>query len=403
MKLSIVTTMYRSAPYLAEFHRRAVAAAAAVCYDFEVVLVDDGSPDESRDIALAVSAADPRVRLIELSRNFGHHKAIMTGLKRARGELVFLIDCDLEEEPELLPQFHREMQATKADVVYGVQAQRKGSAFERVTGGWFYQVFNLISSSAVPQNLLTARLMTREYVHNLIRHREREVFLAGLFTITGFAQVGVTCHKHSRRGSSSYSLPRKVALLVNAVTSFSNAPLLLIFHIGWVILALASLAGVSLLLRWLLGGELSLGWPSLIVSMWFLGGLGIFCQGILAIYMSKVFSEVKRRPYTIVRSRVRAAGGPQAVPGGPARGGPAPRMNGPSPRPPGPGVPGPGARTPWRGRRSRGNPVHSRSHGDGPIHHEASRDLRHGGAGAACPCLPHHRQPAPSRRLHRGL
>jgi len=337
MRLSIVTTMYRSAPYLAEFHRRAVAAAAAVYDDFEVVLVDDGSPDESRDIALALSAADPRVRLIELSRNFGHHKAIMTGLTRARGELVFLIDCDLEEEPELLPQFHREMQATKADVVYGVQARRKGSAFERVTGGWFYRVFNLISNCAVPQNLITARLMTREYVHNLIRHREREVFLAGLFTITGFAQVGVTCHKHSR-GSSSYSLPRKVALLVNAVTSFSNMPLLLIFHIGWVILALTSLAGVSLLLRWLFGGELSLGWPSMIVSMWFLGGLGIFCQGILAIYMSKVFSEVKRRPYTIVRSRVRAAGGaPRPSRADP----PAARMKGPSPRPPGPGVPGP--------------------------------------------------------------
>src|SRR5262249_7421057 len=183
MELSIVTTLYRSAPFLREFHRRACAAAAKITSDFEIVLVNDGSPDDSQAVALSLCRDDPRVKVIELSRNFGHHKAMMTGLAHARGRLVFLIDSDLEEDPELLETFHRELLASGVDVVYGVQRQRKGGWYERLSGGLFYRLFNALSSFPIPHNLTTARLMTRPYVRALRRHRDQEMFIAGLWAI----------------------------------------------------------------------------------------------------------------------------------------------------------------------------------------------------------------------------
>src|SRR5256885_14440017 len=149
MKLSIVTTLYYSAPYLDEFYDRACAAAEKFTRDFEIILVNDGSPDNSLEVALSIYQKDHRVKVIDLSRNFGHHKAMMTGLAHASGELVFLIDCDLEEEPELLERFHRELIASGADVVYGVQQKRKGDLFERVSGTLFFKLFNALSSQSI--------------------------------------------------------------------------------------------------------------------------------------------------------------------------------------------------------------------------------------------------------------
>ena len=300
MKLSIVTTLYNSAPYLVEFHSRCSAAAAQITDDVELILVNDGSPDNSIEIALELHRKDPHVRVVDLSRNFGHHKAMMTGLEHARGELVFLLDSDLEEEPELLQMFYDEMQRTGADVIFGVQEQRKGRLFERVSGTLYFNVFNLFSSYPIPTNHITARLMTRGYVKALIGYREREFVMSGLWVLTGFQQLPLKVKKHHKR-TSSYGLGRKISHLVNAITSFSNKPLVLIFYLGCFILFLSSIAAIDLIVRKLLFGTLLEGWASLIVSIWLLGGLTIFCLGVIGIYLSKIFIEVKQRPYTIVK------------------------------------------------------------------------------------------------------
>jgi putative glycosyltransferase len=301
MELSIVTSMYRSAPHLDEFHRRASLAAQQAFGTYEIVLVNDGSPDDSLEVALELYARDPRVRIVDLSRNFGHHKAVMTGLRYARGALVFLLDCDLEEAPELLGQFNTILLDQQADMVYGVQERRKGGFFERFSGEWFYRVFNQLSSVEVPKNVLMARLMTRRYVDALIHHRDKEVFLLGLLTLTGFKQVPVTTQKLSR-GMTSYTLSRRFALLVNALTSFSNHPLLIIFYFGLLISMLSGFAAFALVVWRLFFAGYVIGWPSLIVSIWLLGGITIMCLGVIGIYLGKVFSEVKDRPYTVVRA-----------------------------------------------------------------------------------------------------
>jgi putative glycosyltransferase len=142
--------------------------------------------------------------------------------------------------------------------------------------------------------------MTHRYVASLVEHKEREIFLAGLWAITGFKQVAVSVKKHRKR-TSTYSMGRKVSVLVNSITSFSNKPLVFVFYVGCVIVFLSSIAALYLIVRRIFFGVLLAGWPSLIVSVWLLGGLTIFCLGVIGIYLSKIFMETKQRPYTIIR------------------------------------------------------------------------------------------------------
>ncbi len=301
MKLSIVATLYQSAAYIAEFHRRASAAAKQLVGDeYEIVLVNDGSPDDSLDVAVQLTEGDSHVVVVDLSRNFGHHKAMMTGLAHSKGQQVFLIDSDLEEEPEWLISFAEQMAKEKCDVVYGVQEKRKGSLFERWSGQWFYRFFNVLTGLELPGNIVNARLMTRRYLDALLRHEEREVFMAGLLHITGFLQNPQTIKKHST-SETTYTFRRKMSLLVNSVTSFSNAPLIGIFYIGISISLFASFYTASLVIQWMFLAKPLGGWTSVMASIWLLGGMIISFIGVVGIYLSKIYSETKQRPYTIVR------------------------------------------------------------------------------------------------------
>lgn len=301
MKLSVVATLYQSEGYVDEFCDRAAAAAAQVAGDdYEIVLVNDGSPDDSLARAVARSRRDGHVVVIDLSRNFGHHKAMMSGLEHARGELVFLIDSDLEEEPEWVVPFERQLGQDGCDVVFGVQERRKGGFLERWSGFLFYRLLRAATGLSIPDNIVVARLMTRRYVDALVSHREREVFAAGLWAITGFDQRPQVVRKH-HKGGSSYTLRRKFSQLVDSVTSFSSAPLVGIFYVGLVISLMSGMYALYLAVHWLFLATPPGGWTSLITSIWLLGGLSILFIGIVGIYVAKVFSEAKGRPNAIVR------------------------------------------------------------------------------------------------------
>ena len=307
VRLSVVTSMFRSSAYLEEFYSRAVRAISAISSSYEVLFVNDGSPDDSLAVALRIRARDSRVRILDLSRNFGHHRALMTGLAHARGELVFLLDCDLEEDPEWLLRFHETLRRTGADVIYGVQPARKGGFVERLSGAVFYSVLNRMLADPIPRNVITARLMTRRYVQALVQHLDREICLAGLWVITGFDQRAVEVAKGSRPGSS-YSFRSRVSALVNAITSFSNRPLIYVFYLGTIILVMSTLAATVLAFRALNHGIGVAGYASLIISIWFLGGLTLFSVGIVGVYLAKVFTETKNRPYTVIRADYGAPG-----------------------------------------------------------------------------------------------
>ena len=300
VELSVVTSLYGSSPYVEEFHRRAGAACRKLTDRYEIIFVNDGSPDDALDRVVQLQAHDPRVIVVDLSRNFGHHQALMTGLNYALGDLVFLIDCDLEEDPDWLFSFHETLRSRNGDVVFGVQEKRKGESFERFSGWLFYKMFNVLSNSRTPPNATTARLMSRRYVDALLSYSEREVYLPGLWPHAGYLQIPQAVQKRSK-GSTTYSLVRKLSLAVNAITSFSNKPLIFIFYTGLLLSAAASGYILWLLQRRIFHGIPIMGWSSLIVSIWFLGGLTIFFIGVLGIYLAKVFSEIKQRPRSIVR------------------------------------------------------------------------------------------------------
>lgn len=302
MKLSIVATLYSSEPYIEEFYSRVSRVAGKLFeQDYEIVLVNDGSLDQSLVKAVELSKADSKVKVVNLSRNFGHHKAMMTGLSYAKGELIFLIDTDLEEQPEWLEMFYKKLNATDADVVFGVQEVRKGSWFERVTGRLFYKLLNALGHVKIPENIVTTRLMTASYVEALVSHQEREVFLAGLWHFTGFEQVEIKIKKLST-SPTTYTVRKKMSLLINAITAFSSYPLVLIFYLGIFVSALSMLYIFYLILNWFFYNTPLQGWTSLIASIWFFGGLILAALGVIGIYLGKVFIEVKRRPYTIVKS-----------------------------------------------------------------------------------------------------
>ena len=178
MKLSIVATLYDSHAYIPELIERLWSQASELVGkgNFEIVLVNDGSPDNSLELALEEVNIRENILVVDLSRNFGHHKAIMTGLSYASGELVFLIDSDLEEQPEWLTLFSEQMKINNCDVVFGVQESRKGSKFEKISGRYFYSLINYLADAELPRSPTIARLMTKQYVGELILHKERVVY-----------------------------------------------------------------------------------------------------------------------------------------------------------------------------------------------------------------------------------
>lgn len=301
MDISIISTLYRSEPFIVELVERCKAAAEKLTSDYEIILVDDGSPDNSLAVATKIAANDPHVMVVELSRNFGHHRAIMEGIAHASGQRVFLLDSDLEEPPEVLLPFDQIMSEKNCDVVYGVHGQSNGSWLRRYTSKHFWRVFGFIGTTNTPSDICNVRLMNRKYIDALLLLPENDVFLGGLFYWVGFKQVPTLVERRINRSRSTYSFVARVRLAFRAILSFSDAPLRGIFWFGTIVAILSSLVALYFIAHWMRTPTTPMGFTALIVSIWFLGGTIIACLGVLGMYLSYIFSETKSRPRTIVR------------------------------------------------------------------------------------------------------
>ncbi|QHF53733.1 glycosyl transferase [Pseudomonas sp. S49] len=302
LKLSVVTSLYRSTRYLDEFYRRIVVDAQKLTSSFEIVFVNDASPDDSLDVARRLCAIDPRVKVIDLARNVGQHRALMAGMRYAGGERVFVIDVDLEEEPENLGHFWRVMdEDPEADVVVG-QLEKKTLPFAKaLTSDLFYKVFNALSPVKVSDRDIVSRLMKRSYVSGLLQYGETELFLPAVWKDAGFRQKRIVATK-TFDGNSSYTFRKKVSMAVDAITSFSSKPLTGIFYLGLLSSGIAATVILYLLARKLFWGHVFLGWTSLMAALFLIGGVIIFSIGVVGIYISKIFLEVKKRPASLVRA-----------------------------------------------------------------------------------------------------
>ena len=305
--LSIVSTMYRSRGYLEVFLSGCQDAVRACgITDFEIVLVNDGSPDDSLDYAVARQKDIAELVVVDLSRNFGHHCAVQAGLREARGDLVFLIDCDLEVSPSVLPDFYSAIDRSAVDLVYGFQAGRKGGFIERAGGGLFYKGFNLLSDIPIPENMLTERIMTRRFVEALLTMGDRNLFMGGMMSWTGFRQAGIAVAKKQRKGASTYTAARRFQLMVNAVSSFSSKPLVWLFNTGMIITAMSFAYVVYLIVRRIFYADALLGFTSLMASVALSLGILTTAIGIVGIYLAKVFNQVLDRPTYIIKNIYRS-------------------------------------------------------------------------------------------------
>jgi putative glycosyltransferase len=302
MKLSIVTTLYKSSLYVNEFYARISKEAQKITDNFEIIFVDDGSPDDSLQKCITLHQQDQKVTVVELSRNFGHHKAIMTGLLHAQGDFVFLIDVDLEEEPELLESFWHELQSDEdLDVVYGVQEKRKGRWFERWTGKLYYNLFNYMADEGhATKNLSTVRLMNKNYVNQFILFKEKDFFFAPISELVGFNQKPIIIEKLDI-SDTTYTFLHKYNILINSIFSFSIKPLYFIFYFGLLITLLSFVFAGGLVFNKLVYNSSMEGWTSVMALISLLGGIVIFFLGIISIYISKIFTESKNRPFSIVK------------------------------------------------------------------------------------------------------
>ena len=298
--ISIVATLYRSERYINEFVRRCSEAAERLAQPYEVILVEDGSPDRSLEVALAAAEKYSFIRVVELSRNFGHHAAMMCGLEHAQGDLVFLLDSDLEEDPGWLDDFHSALQEHEVDVVFGVQEVRREQGLTRLLARQFYRLRRILLDHRMPQDVTTARLMRRDYVDALLRHGETTSPILDLWVRTGFRQRAFPVVKLAT-SPTTYSLKARATLFLDTFVVGSGRLLLASSLGGLAVVLLAVVSGLALLLRWAVFDRPSPGWTSVMLTVLLLGGAILFAVSLIGLNLTRVAEEVRRRPRHIVR------------------------------------------------------------------------------------------------------
>ncbi len=320
---SIVAPVYNEEETLPEFYRRTLAVAEGLGDTFEIILIDDGSADGSLAVARSIAAADARVKVISFSRNFGHQIAITAGLDYAEGDAVIIIDSDLQDPPEVIPDLVAKWREGY-HVVFATRSERRGETFFKLaTAGLFYWLINRVTSLRIPANTGDFRLVDRRVVLALRQTREHHRFVRGLAVWVGFKQIGVQYVRHERfAGETHYPLRRMLKLSADAVTSFSYVPLQFATTLGFWISGLALVAIPVVAVLRLRGNDFFGGQATTLISVLFLGGVQLIFLGILGEYLGRIYDEVKHRPLYIVGETLGDL--PQTTPRLPASDGAAP-------------------------------------------------------------------------------
>ena len=305
MVLSVVVPCYNEEPVIARTHERLTAVLGAMAdSDFELIYVDDGSRDGTLDVLSSIQRTDTRVRVVALSRNFGHEIATTAGLTEATGDAVALIDADLQDPPEVLPEM-LDRWRQGADVAYGRRIRRDGeTAVKRLTSRIFYRLFNRLADVPIPHDTGDFRLMDRRVVDAFLAMPERDRFVRGMVAWVGFRQEPVLFHRNPRAaGETSYSFLQLLNLATDSILSFSVLPLRLATWTGF-LAALLALGGIlyAVVIR-LLTDQWIPGWAALFVAILFMGGVQLVLIGILGEFIGRIYGEVKRRPLYLIRER----------------------------------------------------------------------------------------------------
>lgn len=309
MLLSVVIPCYNEAPVLpATYERLSQTLGSLHNLQFELIFVDDGSRDESFRLLSDLQSAHPHVRVLRLSRNFGHQMAVTAGLAEAAGDAVVVIDADLQDPPEVIAEMI-DLWRKGSDVVYGSRVSREGeSRFKLWTAKAFYRLINRLSDTQMPVDTGDFRLLDRKVVDVLVAMPERGRFLRGMVSWVGFRQAPVFYKREARRaGTSKYPFLKMMRFAMDGIFSFSVLPLRLAALTGlaaiWIAIAGIVMAIVVRLLD-LYDLRLGRGWASLFVAVLFMGGVQLLCLGLIGEYLGRIYTEVKQRPLYAISERL---------------------------------------------------------------------------------------------------
>jgi glycosyltransferase involved in cell wall biosynthesis len=296
--LSIVVPAFNEEAVLGELHRRLAATLDELDLSAEILFVNDGSRDRTLAVLDRLRRTDPRVAVLDLSRNFGKEVALTAGLHHARGAAVVVIDADLQDPPEVIPRLIAKWRETGADVVYAQRIARAGEGpLKRGTAHLFYMLMQHVGRIHIPPDTGDFRLLSRRAVDALREYPEHHRFMKGLFTWIGFDQVAVAYERDPRHsGTSKWSWLKLFNLAVEGITSFTAAPLRFASVLGLIIASVAFVDAIYIVYKTIRYGESVAGYPSLMTAVLFLGGVQLTAIGILGEYLGRVFNETKRRP-----------------------------------------------------------------------------------------------------------
>ncbi len=303
--LSVIVPCANEEEVLQETNRRLMKALRELGIEFEVLYVDDGSTDSTMDVLRGIQRSDPQVRVVSLSRNFGHQVAITAGMEHSAGDGIVVIDADLQDPPEVIREFVERWRAGY-DVAYGVRTERQGEGtFKLLTAGLFYRLIGQLSDTKIPADAGDFRLIDRRVAEALLSMPERDRFIRGMVSWLGFSQVAVPYRRAPRlAGKTKYPLLRMVRFAADGIVSFSTTPLKAATWLGFAVSALAVLGILYIVYDRLFAKNWVQGWASIVIAILFLGGVQLICLGIIGEYVGRIYGEAKRRPLYLVRGRL---------------------------------------------------------------------------------------------------
>ena len=307
MKLSIIIPCYNEEAVITDSYNRFTDVMTSNGYDYELLFVNDGSKDKTEEILTTFAQTDDRVKLISFSRNFGHQNAVSAGLHNCTGDVAVIIDADLQDPPEVIPQMIETYRKEQCNVVYAVRAKRKGeSLFKQATAKLFYRGLNLLSDYSFPVDTGDFRLIDKHVLDAFRQFPEKHKYLRGLFSWMGFKQVPFYYDRDERKaGQTKYTLTKMIRLASIGLFGFSKKPLRLAISLGCIaILVALALVLWILYLSIFVSENVVPGWSSTIIIILFLGGVHLFTIGILGEYIGNIFDETKNRPEYIIYKKI---------------------------------------------------------------------------------------------------
>jgi len=300
--LSVVIPVYKAADCLHELVSRLVTSLETITDDFECILIEDCGGDGSWEIICTIAEADPRFKGIQFSRNFGQHYGITAGLDHCKGDWIVVMDCDLQDQPEEIAKLYHKAQEG-FDVVLGRRKNRQDKTRKRLSSRLFFKLFNYLTDMNYDPGVGNFRIISSKVAHNCKNIRENLRFFPGMIEWMGFSSTTIDVdHAQRRAGESSYTFGKLLQLATDTIIAYSDKPLRLSIRLGFGIAALALIFGSGLLVYATFFNVPIMGWSSLIVSVYFLGGVIIANLGIIGIYLGKTFDETKKRPLYIINT-----------------------------------------------------------------------------------------------------